>query len=177
MTRVGAPRPVRYLMCGLAFSGKTTLARKLARRLTLVHVSLDQINAARGLPPGGSGLPAEEWGRSHALAERRLAAAFAAGRGAVLDDTGCFRRLRDRYRGLAARHGVPTTVVFVDTPPPEIRARMAQNASRATRPGMDGGVFERHLAEFQPPDPDEDVVRFTPRDEPLSWIAENLATG
>src|SRR4029077_883183 len=41
-----------YLLCGLAFSGKTTLASILSVRLPAVVVSLDAINASRGLDGG-----------------------------------------------------------------------------------------------------------------------------
>jgi predicted kinase len=169
--------PMRFfLLCGLAFSGKTTLARAIAQRLSLAYVSLDEINAERDLRPGGEGLPGEEWERSHAVAESRLAAAFASGRGAVLDDTGCFRCLRDRYRELARAHGVPTTVVFVDVPLEAIRARIASNARKTKRTGITDEVFAHHVAEFEPPQPDEQFVRFTPPDEIEHWITAKLVT-
>ena len=177
MTGARSVPKIFYLMCGLAFSGKTTLARAIAERLSLVCVSLDGINAERGLPPGGEGLPAEQWERSHAVAEARLDAAFASGRGAVLDDTGCFRWLRDRYRSVAGRHGLPTTVVFVDAPIAEIHARIAANAREARRGGITDAVFARHVAEFEPPGPDERAVRFTPSDDIDAWITANLITG
>jgi hypothetical protein len=59
-------------MCGLSFSGKTTLARKIVERLQCAYISLDDINAERGLW-GGDGIPVEEWERTHALARERLA--------------------------------------------------------------------------------------------------------
>jgi predicted kinase len=177
MTCPGVRQMRFFLLCGLAFSGKTTLARAIAERLSLAYVGLDEINAERGVQPGGAGLPGKEWERSHAVAESRLASAFASGRGAVLDDTGCFRWLRDRYRGLAARFGFDTIVVFVDAPLDLIRARIATNLREGTRTGIKEVVFSRHVAEFEPPQPDERAVRFTPSDEIGSWIAANLLTG
>lgn len=171
------PAPLRFfLLCGLAFSGKTTLARAIARRLSLAYISLDEINAERGLRPGGDGLPAEEWERSHAVAESQLATAFSSGRGAVLDDTGCFRWLRDRYRDHAGRHGLPTTVVFVDVPLEVIRARVALNTREAKRTGIADTIFARHVAEFEAPQPDEHVVRFSPADEIQHWITANIVS-
>jgi predicted kinase len=170
--------PRRFLLlCGLAFSGKTTLARATAKRLSLAYISLDEINSERGVPPGGEGLPVEEWERSRAVAETRLAAAFAAGRGAVLDDTGCFRWLRDRYRELASRSGFDTTIVFVDAPLDLIRARIAANLRERKRTDITDEVFARHVAEFEPPQPDEHTVRFTPSDEIEYWLAANFLTG
>jgi predicted kinase len=52
-----------YLMCGLSFSGKTTLARKIVERLQCAYISLDDINAERGLW-GGDGISVGEWERT-----------------------------------------------------------------------------------------------------------------
>jgi predicted kinase len=79
-----------YLMCGLSFSGKTTLARKIVERLQCAYISLDNINTERGLW-GGDGIPIEEWERTHALARERLATWMATGKDAVVDDVNNLR--------------------------------------------------------------------------------------
>jgi adenylate kinase family enzyme len=57
-------------MCCLSFSGKTTLARKIANRIGAVHISLDTTNEERELY-GGEAIAPEEWGKtSHLAAER-----------------------------------------------------------------------------------------------------------
>src|SRR4029079_3355962 len=95
-----------YLLCGLAFSGKSTLAAALSRLTGAVVVSLDEINASRGLY-GGMGIPDEDWGRTHTEALSLVEAALRAERSVVVDDTNCFRFLRDNYRQIADRRGVP----------------------------------------------------------------------
>ena len=45
-----------YAMCGLAFSGMSTVAQTLRRELGIELISLDAINAERGLQ-GGEGIP------------------------------------------------------------------------------------------------------------------------
>ncbi|MGZ6097454.1 MAG: isopentenyl transferase family protein, partial [Myxococcaceae bacterium] len=55
--------PPLLLLCGPAFSGKSTLAGHLARHWSFEVVSLDAINARRGLR-GGEGVPDEEWARA-----------------------------------------------------------------------------------------------------------------
>ena len=51
--------PPLLLLCGPAFSGKSTLAAHLSRRWDFRVVSLDEINAHCGLH-GGQGLPDAE---------------------------------------------------------------------------------------------------------------------
>ncbi len=47
-----------YLLCGLAFSGKTTISRAVVSFLHCPYISLDEINHERGLF-GGEGIPVE----------------------------------------------------------------------------------------------------------------------
>lgn len=158
-----------YIMCGLAFAGKTTVARALARRLGAIVVSLDEINLERGLR-GGEGVPVEEWERTHRIALARTHELMQAGKDVVIDDTGCFRWLRDRYRGAASLHGFDTTVVFVETPVEEARRRLQANDPGTGRPGVRVEVLESLGATFEPPGADEKVVRFEPGDELTTWL-------
>jgi hypothetical protein len=81
-----------YLMCGFSFSGKSTLARKIIERLRCAYISLDDINAERGLW-GGDGISVEEWERTHALARERLATWMATRKDALVDDVNNLRKL------------------------------------------------------------------------------------
>jgi predicted kinase len=60
-----------YLLCGMPFSGKTTLGTSVAQYLNALYISLDEINEARGLF-GGEGIPVEEWEKTHHLAIEKL---------------------------------------------------------------------------------------------------------
>jgi predicted kinase len=159
-----------YVMCGLAFAGKTTVARALAKRLGAVVVSLDEINLERGLR-GGEGLPVEEWERTHRIALARAHELMRAGKDVVIDDTGCFRWLRDRYRGAASLHRFDTTVVFVDTPVDQARRRLETNDPAAGRPGVRVEVLKSLAATFEPPGADEKVIRFEPGDDLATCLA------
>jgi predicted kinase len=55
-----------FIMGGTAFSGKTTLAKELVSELGCAHISLDEINAERGMF-GGEGILAQEWESGHQM--------------------------------------------------------------------------------------------------------------
>jgi predicted kinase len=158
-------------MCGLAFAGKSTVARALAASLGAAIVSLDEITRERGLAHGGSGLPAEAWAESHRLATARVAALMAGGGDLVVDDTACFRFLRDDWRRLAAAHGYEAALVLVDTPAAEIQARRRANVTAGNREPIDDGVFAAHLASFEWPGADEPVVVLRSPDDLKAWVA------
>ena len=80
----------------MPFSGKTTLGKAIAKYLDVPYVSLDEINEARGLF-GGDGIPVEEWEKTHYLAMQQSVKLMKTGVDIILDDTNCFRWLRDRF--------------------------------------------------------------------------------
>jgi predicted kinase len=162
-----------YLLCGLAFSGKSTLAAAVCRRLGCASVSLDDLNARRGLH-GGLGIPEEEWARTHREALAEVEAALQAGRSVVVDDTNCFRFLRDGYRGIADRYGVPTVVIYLEAPLDLVRARMRANELEPTRAPVTEAVLLDLIDKFEPPAADETVLVFPAGARLEDWVAVNF---
>lgn len=90
------------LMCGLSFSGKSTLAQRLATEPPAAVLSIDSINEERGLY-GGGGIPGEEWENTLRIADERASGLLGAGHDVVIEDTGSPRFVRDRWRAIANR--------------------------------------------------------------------------
>jgi len=147
-----------YAMCGLAFSGKSTVAAIMARELGIELISLDAINSERGLH-GGEGMTDKQWEETSFIAMARLRALLRQGRSVVVDDTFSHRLLRDRCQKVAVACGSGFLVVFVDTPLLEIEARRATNDRNLIRPQIRDAVFQQHRDRFQFPSDDEPVVR------------------
>jgi predicted kinase len=92
----------------------------------------------------------------------------------VLDDTNCFRWLRDRFRAVADAHGYRTVVVHLDIPPEILRERMAQNEATRERSAIRPSVFDAVAATFEGPAEDEITLRFTPNDHMDAWLDRHL---
>jgi predicted kinase len=149
------------LLCGYSFSGKSTLAAALHERCGAAVVCPDAINARRGLW-GGDGVADEEWGKTHEIALGELGDHLAGGAPlVVVDDTCCFRFLRDDYRRVAARHGAAVALVVLDVDAAEVEARMKVAAADPDgRRGLEPSVWEAHRDSFEWPDADESPRRF-----------------
>lgn len=164
-----------YLLCGLAFSGKSTLAAAIRQRLGCALVSLDDLNAQRGLH-GGMGISGEEWARTHGEALRAVEAALRVGHSVIVDDTSCFRFLRDNYREIADRYGVATVVIYLDVPLDLVRARMRANDLEPSRAPITEAVLLDLVEKFEAPGADEAVIVFPAGALPERWVAENLGS-
>jgi predicted kinase len=165
--------PRLFAMCGIAFSGKTTLARAVARRAGAEYVGLDDINEERGLR-GGEGIPGEEWERTHAIAIERIGTLLDSGCDVVLDDTLCFRWLRDRYAAVADRHAARFVLIYMATPLPEIHRAMARNDADPQRNSIRPEVFETHARSFEHPTVEERPVIYDRTVSMEEWIASHL---
>jgi predicted kinase len=162
-----------YLMCGLSFSGKTTLARKIVERLQCAYISLDDINAERGLW-GGDGISVGEWERTHALARERLATWMVTGKDAVVDDVNNLRWLRDRWRVVARSSCYSTVVIYLDIPYTKLVARRRADQLTAERKGITEAVWAEHVSDFEPPGADEHVLRYGLAEDAASWVIDHF---
>jgi predicted kinase len=148
------PRIVRgpgalVLTCGQVGSGKSSVAREAARRLSAVTISSDVVRKA-------GGRVAYDERAKGAIYRGLLARAepvVASGRIAILDatfDRRARRRLAARW---AARHGVPALLLEVRCDPAVARARLARRAAEGRDPS-DAGPAEQaaSAARFQPPE-------------------------
>jgi predicted kinase len=145
------------LMCGLSFAGKSTFAALLAEELGAELVSLDAINAERGLD-GGQGIPLTEWAESNRIAHARAKTILRENSHVVVDDTGSPRFIRDSWRETALAADVPFRIVWVQIDLELQRARVEANRADLARHDVVEGVLTDHIAAFEPPLDEDPVV-------------------
>lgn len=165
------------VLCGLSFSGKSTIARGLAERLAAELVSFDAINAERGLA-SGQGVAIEEWVKTKETAHARARAVLADGRSVVIDDTSSPAFLREEWRAVAAGVGVEMVLVYVPLAREAQRARIAATRATGDRPDVLDSILEEHRAGFEPPTADEAALTIdgvdSRSDAAISALAEQI---
>lgn len=165
----GLPRPPMVVTMGLPASGKTTLARALAGRLGLVHLSSDMARKTmagieptqRGGDAFGSGLYEPAMTRRTYAALRRDAARWLRrGRGVVVDATFGNPGERTQMQQLAHRLGTDLYVVLCNADDATLIARLER---RATEQGVVSDarieLWPELRAAFTPPDEQPSVLR------------------
>lgn len=155
-------RSVLVVMCGLSFSGKSTLASRLAHEMAAQLLSLDAINEERGLD-GGQGIPLDQWAETNRIAHERVAGLIRAGRDVIVDDTGSPRFIRDQWREVAVGEGATFALVWVQITPELQRERVHANRSARERRDVVDAVLDDHSAHFDSPY-DEDPIVVHPSD-------------
>jgi len=87
-----------FLLCGLPFSGKSTLARALTEKFNIDHVEVDRHLdvTMKSVIPGP-----EDWLPAYRMAITEIRESLEAGRSVVFDAVGHHRRHRQRMQRIA----------------------------------------------------------------------------
>ncbi|HET7060518.1 MAG TPA: ATP-binding protein [Candidatus Saccharimonadales bacterium] len=151
-------RPVLYLMVGYPGAGKTTVAQLVARQTGAEHLWADlERHKMFSVPSHNETESQQLYEQLNGRAEKLLAE----GRSVVFDTSFNHRRDRDLLRGIAARQGAETVVVWLTTPAGVARDRAVH--SKVVRNGYEFSMtpqeFDRIAAHLEPPAKDEKVIK------------------
>jgi predicted kinase len=155
-----------YLLCGPPLAGKSAFCARIVERL-----------GAGVCSPGPLGDGFGEQVRSQPLRRQLdvLRAYAAAGRSVVVDDTLCYRWLRDRWRRAARDAGLVPRLLLLSPPRAEIMARVIPGLEGLARPTLALKRVHRYLDAFEWPADDEGAVDVTTTDRQDAWLAAEAA--
>jgi predicted kinase len=160
-------------MCGLPFSGKTTLAHALANQCGFIHLDLDAMARAKNLFPE-EGINNEQWGHIFGEVYEQVAALLATGESVVVDAVNSSRAGRDSFRAIAQRHGISVHVIYLDLSIEEIEQRRQTNQVDPQRPPVRDNDFVELATEFEVPTADENLLIYDGLQSIVEWIEQNI---
>lgn len=136
----GGASPMLIMVCGLPGTGKTTLAREIARRTGFVHVMSDVVRKElagkkpeeTGSGKFGEGIYSESFTeRTYSEIAGRAGSFLGQGRSCVVDATFSKKKYLDRVREAAAPAGALVFVVECAAPDEVIKARLDKRCLEA----------------------------------------------
>jgi predicted kinase len=163
-----------YILCGLPFAGKSTLARELTKAYDLACIAMDIINTERGLGLHGDAISEEDWDKTYQEAYRRIESFLAQGKSVIYDAPSFTKEQRNQLRAIAHRYGLPTKVIFVDVPEHVVRERWLQNRRTGNRFDVRDDDFAQVVNNFQPPTNEEDVISYDQTLPLNDWIHQDF---
>ncbi|MBA3724488.1 MAG: ATP-binding protein [Candidatus Levybacteria bacterium] len=158
-------KPILYILCGIPFSGKSTLAQKLAKQLGFVRVDLDEVK----FEMFGDDIQEEEidqagWNKVYHEMYKRIRDNLQEGK-VVLHDTGNFTKYeRDLVRKEAEKVGVVSKVLFVKVPVETARERWVENKRTKKRFDISKEAFEEAVDEMEEPSVEKNVIGYNNND-------------
>jgi len=166
-------KPTLYIMCGLGFSGKSTLAKAIATHTGATLVSQDAIwfeklEEAKTAGQKPTYLSVLE------ISKAKIREALQSGKSAIFDNTNAGFNHREEFRQIANECGATAVVVYLNVSNEELLRR--QEANRVTKDRHD--VQEKDLQKvrdhFEAPTAEENFIQFLPNENVTDWLTNRI---
>lgn len=157
-------------MCGVAFSGKSTLAKKIAEDKKAALVSQDNIWFAKREELNLDLDSDDDWERIQQLSREKIKELLIGGSSIVYDDISLKYANRELLRTLAKESAAEAILVYLDTPRDIQRERQAKNLQAGDRHDVPDHLIEWGLAELEIPQENENPFIFTPDTNTAEWL-------
>jgi len=158
--------PVLYIVCGKAFSGKSTLSKKIAEKSGAEIVGRDKIYFAIEKMLELENSPEEDddklWSKDlWPIAAQGVKNHLLLGRSVVFDDV-CLRRWqRDELKGIASVANAETKLIYLDIPESVLRERKERNKTTKERHDVPSTWLEDDEKVFEKPEISENPLVVT----------------
>jgi predicted kinase len=168
--------PQLLIVCGLSFSGKSTLGKAISERFGYEEVDVDETKInLYGQRTQDEDLVPEDWARIYTETDQLIENLLKSGK-SVLDASRNFSKTeRNIVKSIADKAGVPLITVYVDTPEQMARQRLLENRRKPTRREVTDKDFEDVIRAMEPPTADEHPLIFHHFNEIDGWLFENAA--
>lgn len=143
--------PALMILCGLPFSGKSTLGRALSDAIGADHVEIDQIVISQGGSFTSGPLSNIVWVAASKEGHQRLDRLLATGRSVIWDAVSFRWSHREKLRRLASQHDAHSHLIWLDVPLAEIGRRRTANRISGARGDVPDADFALVADGFQPP--------------------------
>ncbi len=161
-------------MCGLPFSGKTTLSKQIAKHTKSKRISFDELwveieskmNAEDRLKPS--------WGFVVEEAKKMIGRFLSQGKSVVYDDTNARKEHRDALVSIGEDHHAQSQVVYLNIPKELIIKRRRRNLINQNRHDVEDDNFNSVLSQFEKPSHSEGAIVFKTNDVVGEWLVNNF---
>jgi len=150
--------PILYMLTGLPFSGKSTLAKQLAEALQMKVLSYDHdiYEHYKDTVPAGTS-KAEEFDRVQAIAREHLRALLERGESVIYDDLNLEESDRQKVQEVVHACHARSVIIYANTPLDVIQRRREANNTTHGREHIRESTMQLDISLFQPPHPEESV--------------------
>lgn len=163
------------ILCGIPFSGKTTLAKKITDKLNFKRIDLDEIK----FKTYGSQVRDEEinqvgWDGIYQQMYKEIGEAFENGF-SVVHDTGNFTvQERGLISSIAKKKSLPFHTIFMNIPVSLAKQRLEENRKTNKRFDISDESFLSAVREMEPPTNEENPIFYNYDQDIDEWVAKNI---
>lgn len=154
-----------FILCGEAFSGKSTLSEKISEKYEAkivgrdkVYFAVEDILALEGTPGADD---ADLWENLWPIAVQGAKNQLLLGHSVVFDDTCLFLNQREGLRSIARNVGVKCVLIYFEVPAETRKKRKEQNKISKIRHDVPSGWLEEDAKKFERPTEIENPIIYS----------------
>ncbi len=161
-----------YIMCGLPYSGKSTLTKELVKRFGFSVGSMDAILDERNFEV--EKMTQDDWNYVYSEGYERMKQLLKEGKTVILDSGALKLSERNTARAIAADFGVPVKLIYINTPRQETQRRWLENQTTKERGHLEEVSLNRAIDMFNEPTADENPIIYNHNMDLDQWIKDNI---
>lgn len=154
--------PILYIMVGVGFAGKSTLAKNISEHFKIPLVSQDALFFEKEKELNLSEDDDAQWRMLLDMCKQRIKELLTRGESVVFDNVNLKREHRDELREIAKEAGGKAVVVYLDTPEEILNKRQDRNKISRERHDVKQEYLDDAKKQLEIPTDDENAYRFTP---------------
>lgn len=167
--------PINYLLVGLPYSGKSTLAKELLKLGNFTHINIDQLKWDRGYTEvGDDEVPDKVWEEIFTEADSLLAKYLKQGLNVANEYAWITSDWRDRARKVSSQVDSETKIIYIKLPIEVIMDRWNSNATTNSRFQWPKKEMDDILRDFEEPTTDENIIIYDQSLPVDQWITQNI---
>lgn len=164
-----------YVLCGLPFSGKTFLRKKIVEKFGYLGIDLDEVKfELYGKGIDDSQLSKTDWDKVYQQIYKRIENALKNGKTIIYDSGNFTKQERDLVRQIADRLNIETITIFIDIPKEIAYQRLLENRQAKERFNVIDTDFESTARELEIPGDDENHLTFYFDESIDEWMIKNI---
>ena len=161
-------------MCGLPFSGKTTLAKQLAQKLGFIRIDIDEIKFEKGYKNvSDDDVPNKMWEKIYDEMFKRIYNNLSKGKNVISDKSNLEKDERNRMQQ-STRGEFPVKVIYINILPETVRRRWLENKKDKKRFDISEKIFNEAIDALQEPSDDENIIIYDQTIPIEDWIKRNF---
>jgi predicted kinase len=162
--------PILYIMCGVAFSGKSTLAKKIEEYTGATLISQDALFFEKEKELNLDQDSDKQWRMLLDMCLERIKENLSAGESVVFDNTNTKFEHREELRVVTESVGAKTKVIFLDTPMEIQKERQEKNLETGERHDVKQEYLDQAVKELEIPGENENTIVFKPDSDLESFL-------
>ena len=164
---------ILYIMTGLPYSGKTTLVKKLVKKIDCKVISTDEILKEKGFWKEKEPMQ-KDWETAYVEAGEEVKKYLTNGENVIFDESNLLYSQRENLRKMAQNLGMKTKLIYVKIDKNEALKRWEENLKTKQKHQLTKEIIERTCDIFEEPKEEEKAIVYNQEKNIEFWFKKNF---